>query len=208
MNVAVIMFYDEKIKEYGELTYFINKKYCEKFNLQIIVSNTPIYTNRHPAWERLPLILENIRNFDYLIWIDADAFFYNNIDNIVDVIKKNSEYNFIFSNDKDNKNINTGFFIIKNTAYSIYFITIWAYDEEFYKNNPYPIYWDQGVLMDMYSKNILEIKSNCIIFDYGILQTFDIVSSNKPYVYHLAGKKFITRCKEIKEYINNIDSYI
>ena len=71
------MFYDDTIKNYGELTYEINKKYCEKYNLDIIVSNEKKYENRPPAWEKLPLLLEHISNYDYVIWIDADAFFYS-----------------------------------------------------------------------------------------------------------------------------------
>ena len=66
MKVCVLMFYDDNIKSYGEINYKINKKYCEKYNLDIILSNEKKYNNRHSAWERLPLLLDNIMNYDYL----------------------------------------------------------------------------------------------------------------------------------------------
>lgn len=75
MKVCVIMFYDEKIKDYAETNFEINKMYCEKYNIDIIKSNLKTYTDRHVAWERLPLILKHIKNYDYLIWVDADSFF-------------------------------------------------------------------------------------------------------------------------------------
>ena len=119
MNICVIMFYDDKIKSYGNINYKINKLYCEKYNLKIILSNEKKYSNRHSAWERLPLLINNILNFDYLIWIDADAFFYNDANNIVNIINNNSNVNFIFSNDIGNKNINSGFFIIQFFSFII-----------------------------------------------------------------------------------------
>lgn len=191
MRVCLIMFYDDAIKNYGDINYAINKKYCEKYKLDIILSNNKQYTNRHSAWERLPLLLDNIENYDYLIWIDADAFLYNDAINIIDIIKDNIDYNFIFSNDIGNSNINTGIFIIKNCEYSINFLKKWAYDEELYLNNPYPGWWDQGVLIDMVNKNMLDIKNNSVTIDYGILQHFyeDELASFKPLVFHTAGRR-------------------
>lgn len=205
MKVGVLMFYDENVKSYADINYFINKQYCAKYNLELIVSNTHSYSNRHPAWERLPFLLNNILNYDYLIWIDADAFFYNDVNNICDIITQHADYNFIFSNDIGDNNINTGIFIVKNNQYSIDFLTKWAYDEELYNNNPYPAWWDQGVLIDMYNKNILQIQTNSIRLSYGILQHFDEhelnTFPNKPYVYHLAGKDAGVRYAVSNQYL-------
>ena len=200
------MFYDDNIKSYGKINYEINKKYCEKYNLEIILSNNKKVDNRHPAWERLPLLLDNISNFDYLIWIDADAFFYNDANNILDIITDNNNVNFIFSNDIGNNNINTGVLIVKNSQYSIDFLNRWLYDEDLYKNNPYPYWWDQGVLIDMFNKNILNIKQNSLQFEYGVLQHFHGNDKliNKTYIFHLAGRDKTTRYKESKKYFDKL----
>jgi len=39
MKIGVVMFYDDNIKIYGDINHTINKKYCEKYNLTLIVSN-------------------------------------------------------------------------------------------------------------------------------------------------------------------------
>jgi hypothetical protein len=203
------MFYDDTIKEYGDINYEINKLYCEKYNLEIIVTNERLQTDRHPAWERLSHILKYIENYDYLIWIDADAFFYNNANDITELISQyeNTNINFIFSNDIGNNNVNTGFFIVKNSEYSINFINKWNSDEELYNNNPHPYWWDQGVLIYMIQNNVLDIQSNCIFYKYGILQhfrhnelkTFQI----KPYVFHMAGQSNDKRVIISNNYYNH-----
>ena len=207
MNICVIMFYDDNIKGYGDINYIINKLYCEKYNLKLILSNEKKYSDRHSAWERLPLLLENISKFDYLIWIDADAIFYNDANNIVDIINNNKNVNFIFSNDMGNRNINTGVFIVKNSQYSIDFLTRWAYDEELYKNNPYPVWWDQGVLISMFDNNVLDIQQNSIHLEYGVLQHFgENDKQDKTYIFHMAGRDHYTRYELSRNYFNNLHS--
>jgi asparagine synthase (glutamine-hydrolysing) len=210
LNVGLLMFYDDTIKEYGDINYRINKKYCEKYNIELIVSHEKSYKDRHPAWERLPLILKYIEKYDYLIWIDADAFFYKDAGNIIDIIEKNANIPFLFSKDvaiiidRKEENINTGLFIIKNVPYSIEFLKLWAYDDNFYNNNPYPYWWDQGVFVFMYDNNILDIKNNSLCFNYGILQHFYNYELDnftvKPFVWHLAGNEKEKRIEVSNEY--------
>lgn len=208
MNICVLMFYDDKIKEYSDINFQINKLYCEKYNLNLLVSHKKIYKDRHSAWERLPLILEHIKNYEYVIWIDADAFFYIDSDNIKDIIEANPDKNFIFSNDRRNDHVNSGFFIVKNCEYCINFLNKWAYDKELYKNNPHKEWWDQGVLIDMINKNIFDIKNNSKFYDFGILQHFtdeDLkIFSKKPFIRHSAGKSTKYRVKVSNDYLKLI----
>jgi hypothetical protein len=51
------MWYDETIASYSDINYEINKIYCDKNNIELIRCNERRYSNRHPAWERIPLIL-------------------------------------------------------------------------------------------------------------------------------------------------------
>ena len=197
------MFYNDAIKEYGDITYKINKEYCEKYNLELILSKKQVYRARHPAWERLPLILNNLPKYDYLIWIDADAFFYRDAKDITEIIHTYPKANFIFSRDKDNKAINSGFFIVKNDEYSLMFLRKWAYDEKLYRNNTKPYWWDQGVLNDMVDKDLLTISKNSVCLDYGFFQHFfedDLLTMPKPYIYHLAGRSHADRVSFCKEY--------
>ncbi len=201
-KIGMCMFYDEPIKSYGELNYKINKMYCDKYNIDLILSCEKKYSNRHSAWERLPLLLDNIDKYDYLMWIDADAFFFNHSPDIFDIIDKHKDKNFIFSKDTGNININTGFFIVKNCDYCRQFLRIWAYDETIYKNNTFPYWWDQGVLINIYDQNLLNIKNHSVRLDYGFIQCFE--RKEDALIYHLAGKSSDVRYNTSKKYLEDI----
>ena len=205
MKFCIFMWYDDIASIYGDINFNINKAYCDKNNIPLFRCNKRRHSDRHPAWERIPLILEYIKDYDYIMWIDADAHFYLNSPNIINLINDNNNYNFIFSKDISVA-INTGCFIVKNTDYSIDFLKKWGYDDELYKNNNYPYWWDNGVILDMLATNVLDIKNNCLILDYGVLQHFHGNENfpNKPFIFHLAGRSQEIRVKHSMTYLNNL----
>lgn len=207
MKFCILMWYNSIISSYGDINYKINKAYCDKYNIDLIRCNEIRHSKRHPAWERIPLILKYINNYDYVMWIDADAHFYIDSNNIINFINKYNTYDIIFSKDIKVK-INTGCFIVKNTQYSIDFLTKWGYDDDLYVNNNFPLWWDNGVILDMYDNNILDIQNNSIIIDYGILQHFRFYElkeiKNKPFIFHLAAKDSNFRRIHSLNYMNYI----
>ncbi len=205
MKVCVAMFYDEPIKIYADTFYNVNKMYCDKYNIDIVVSHEKKYTNRKSHWERLPLIISILPDYDYVIWIDADAYF--NLDyNILDIIKKHNDINFIFSKDRgsfQDKNgpfsINTGVFIVKNSEYSIIFLQKWAYDEVIFDYVVNKNRWnDQEALLYMLENNTLNIQEHSILLQYGLLQRFK--NKHETYVHHLAGRDNRVKLSICNEY--------
>lgn len=157
--------------------------------------------------------MNNLENYDYVIWIYADAYFNYDSENIIELIEKTPDKNFIFSNDKRNDHVNSGFFIVKNTEYSINLIKLWGFNNNLYKNNPKPEWWDQGVLIYIINKNLLDIKNNCIIYDYGFLQyfkedelnIFNLKYNKIPFVHHQAGKNTKYRVNISKKYLDKLN---
>ena len=163
MKICVCMYYDSNIKEFADINYKINERYCSKYGYDIIKSDVRIYKDRTPHWERLPLILKIISKYDYVIWIDSDAFFSNEAGPVINLIEKYKKYDLIFSSDKNYySHINSGVFIVKNSDYSKQFLKKWAYDPNLYeyatsiKNN----WHDQNALLYMLDNNVLKIKEN------------------------------------------------
>ena len=214
MKLCIFMWYDENVSNYGHLNYLINKVYCDKYNIDLICCNKRRVPEKLPHFERVPLLLEYIHNYDYVMWIDSDAHFYIDSENIIDFINKYSSYNVIFSQDFPNHGIiNSGVFIVKNTQYSIDFLNRWCYDEELYVNRTNKNWHDQSVVIDMYTTNILDIRNNSIIINYGILQHFSMNRSphlKKPFIIHLAGTNRDDRIKHSIEYFkqNRIDKLL
>ena len=112
------MWYDGKFKSYGDNCYKINKVYCDKYGYDLIKSSDRFYKTRSCHWERYPFILKHINNYDYIVWIDSDAFFYNISPPITDLINKYKK-EIIFGEDEIKFNppaINTGVAVFKNTG--------------------------------------------------------------------------------------------
>ena len=64
-KIAICMWYDDAIKEYGDIAKKKNQKYCDINGYDLIFSNKKNLMDRHPAWERLPLLLETLKTNKY-----------------------------------------------------------------------------------------------------------------------------------------------
>ena len=166
-KIAIITWYNDKIKEYADKFSLINKKYCDKNNYDYIVGHKEyIKKGRSPAYNKIPYILDilNTNKYDYVIWIDADAHFRK--DEKIEKYITNED--FIFCGDLTCP-INTGFIICKNTDYTKQFLDYWI---NIKVKNPNPEWWEQGFLKHIYNNNLLDIKSHCKIIPHGELQDF------------------------------------
>jgi len=222
MKIAVLMWYDDKFKSYGDNCYKINKVYCDKYGYDLIKSSKKSYKTRSGHWERYPFILKHIEEYDYVVWIDADAFFYHVSPPITDLISKYKK-EIIFSEDDNKLNppaINTGVAIFKNTKRVINILKKWAYSNELKdkycglvitdgylcpKTN-----WieDQALVRGYYQDNVDDIRKISEILPYRKLQHYhmyerDILFKLKtlPYIFHFAGRHE-ARYKESKKYLD------
>ena len=62
--------------------------------------------------------------------------------------------------------------------------------------------------MEIWQKNILDIKNNSIIIDYGVIQHFYDYElgkySEKPFIIHLAGQTLENRYNHSLDYFNKM----
>jgi hypothetical protein len=234
MNIAVLTWYDDAIKNWADKFYEINELYCSKHGYTLIKSSeraAPPPRSLH--WEKLPLILQHIKEYDYVVWIDADAYFYTDAAPLEDLITS-SKKDIILSGDRENicpPHINSGFFILKNTKKVIEILTKWAFSDELrhkYLNltadaqldgqgrwcGPDDWVEDQAVIRGYVKDNIDNINEITKVFDYPILQHFherELATLNRyniyPYVHHLAGicDKPEYRLEIAEKYLANLD---
>ena len=215
-KLCIVMWYNSAIQEYADINFEINKVYCSIHGYDIVRSHHKTYQDRPAQWERLPLILEYLKYYDYVMYIDSDAHFYVDGSDIMGIIKQNLDKAFIFSGDINQKydfELNSGVLIVKNCPKSIQILTEWAYSIDFYNkrfgyyyNDKYYLYNDQGVLQHMYWCNYANIVENSIVLPYGILQHFssDEKFQQQPYIFHMAGSNKKQRISNSKKYWNKI----
>jgi hypothetical protein len=210
-NIAVCMWYDKNIEEYGNISRKINQIYCDKNNYDLIFSNNRLLPDRHPSWECIPLLLNtlNENKYDYIIWIDADACFnLKSRKNIENIIYKYKNKDIIFSGDYNNNIINAGIIILKNSNISKQFclnIINSKNNKECYKHFNKSD-WEQSCIIELYNKNIDNIKNVSVIMPYKILQIFPHLHkkhNKNSIILHYAGTDKKKRIEELnKIYIN------
>jgi len=138
MKIALLQFYTNNIS-YGLYSEAINKKYCEEKGYTYICDKDDtkirsISENRSLHWCKIKIVKELLDNndFDYVLFLDADAIISDFNQNIEDFIDDN--YNIIFAEDVgSHSSMNTGVFLIKNNEWSKNFLNVWWESGETYK---------------------------------------------------------------------------
>ena len=226
MKIAVLMWYDRGIEEYANNFFEINKLYCTKNNYALIKSNRRTYQDRRQTWERFPLLLRHIEEYDYVVWIDADAFFYYSappLEEIINLYKKD----ILLSQDHETfitpDTINAGVFILKNTPPVIKLLKEWVHNDElklkfqaegrslgFGGTNDNWIE-DQSIIRGCLRNNIHDMKDITAVIPYMKLQHFhqaeiEILKENgiMPLIYHAAGKSPSYRYYISKVYLDKL----
>lgn len=213
-KIGVFTWYDSKYKNFGDIFYQINKKYCDLNNYDYIKCNKKRVEyicikncfgycfTKH--WERYALLESYLdKGYDYLVWIDSDAHFYINSPPLENFIEHNKDKTFILSGDYDRYDndyinnitrgiINSGFFIVKNNDKAKYFL------KEIYTNLDWlekksNRWHDQATIRYIYDNNIDNFKNISTIIPYPTFMSFP---KCETFYQPLSSKVFI-------EYIKN-----
>lgn len=212
-KIGIVSWSDEQISNYANLSEKINKKYCIENNIDYIHSHKRYFKDRTPHWEKVNLVLNTLKTnqYEYVMWIDADAHFNLNVKykKLLQYLDDNKKTDIIFAADekKSNRPICTGVFIVKNTDYSKNILDKWKNNKEcihLYKTH----FHEQECITDMYNKNFLNLKSHSVIIPHEQLQIFPQQwedSNNTSIILHYAGWPSDYKIKQLKQYITNFN---
>ena len=123
MKICVFMYFTPDYT-IGYRTEKINKQYCEKhgYDFKVLHNIHPSTRNLHAAWSKLPHMCDVMDDcdYDYVVWIDGDAFFCNHDKKIEDWITPKDITVGIDPGDYvegQDFRVNTGFMIVKKTEW-------------------------------------------------------------------------------------------
>ena len=141
-KIAFVYLYTLNISDYASHSIKNLTDYVIKQGYTLIIYDKIIESNVYPCWNKVLAILANLKNYDYVVWFDADAIISNRNKRIEDFINLQPDKDLLLCFDcvKDRECINSGVMIIANTdwAYNL-FVKTW--------NNPIPHHHnDQRVL--------------------------------------------------------------
>lgn len=146
-KILILSSYDTKYKNIGlgQLSDIKNKEYADKhdYSYECRCEDSSI----HYFFYKFHLVKEKLPLYDYILWIDSDAFIVNHSKTIQDFIS--DDPNKIITLVIDQENINTGVFIIKNHPVSFEILnSVITYGPTM--NHPLP---DAFVLRNIFDNN-------------------------------------------------------
>lgn len=124
MNIGIFTHFDNNFKEVGNITYPILQKYAEKhgYHAHCITERN---SDRHPVWDKVKIIRDNLDKYDWLMYVDADTLITNHTIKLEDII--DDSFDLIIS--RDVNDINSGVFFIKSSEWSKkYLDDVWGID--------------------------------------------------------------------------------
>ena len=226
VNLKIVTSHDDNYKDIGNITTKSMHKYADKFNLNFEFLDMPD-SGRVQTWNKILQIKNEIlkRENDYIMWVDADAFFPNDAKNILSVIDNkyeiylSSHYCSVFkgSNYKNTilttNRINCGVMIFKVSNFCLEFLEkVWSKKE--YINH---FWYEQAAIMDLVglkadiTGNLNDNKGNDFYLnkikflskEWNSIPSFGAISSEsiRPSIIHLAGIENDERIKLLNDYI-------
>ena len=119
MNIAIVQAYDNNIKEYAEYSRLLNAIYAAQknykyicFESDLVPAYMSVYYNKIIA---INDVFENDKSIEWVLYLDSDAVITNSAYNIEDIIARHQDKEIIIAKD-NNKIMNNGVFLIKNTV--------------------------------------------------------------------------------------------
>jgi hypothetical protein len=201
------------IDTYAKYSIKINKKYAIKNNYDFRIIDKPYDNKVTHAWQKIPAFIELLNEgYDYVMYIDSDAIFYNKSIKIEDIISKYNN-DIIICSDQGNSNglykVNGGSLIVKNTDESKKLLQQW-WDLR-YKYNVFA--FEQHAMSDIVENKLENINNKIIsvapetefnsvyseILEY--LNNYKI-NKYKRFVLHLMATNDLKR-EEVLRFINN-----
>ena len=215
--VYTVSFGDPK-PEYVKLSCQINSEYCASHGYDFKEFELDASFERHPAWGRVWFLKEEISNYDYMFYIDGDAFFCNQAKNLNSIIGYLDEPEVcgVFARDQMLENAvfhseqpNAGSFLFSNQTLGKKLADAWwdvptsNYEGTFYDSNRYldnqdtlhhhP--YEQLALWFLWRENTLNFR---FVRNYKELNGL-----NGEFVRHLIKVPDLERARIMSGYINN-----
>lgn len=230
MNIIVSQFYTPNVS-YGQYAENINRKYCEangytyfvEKDKNKIMSKIP---GRSFTWYKPHLIQEVLDTYpdcDYVLFIDIDAIFCNNVRKIEEFIS--NDFSVLMTHDYGPSLVNAGVILLKNDNYTKTFLKEWwdiceeypQYKEGLWHDQTCIGLWHQRQsdsskfkIIDYSDFNSREYDEKRFIFhafSYGMLpnRTIDLIHNNK---FNIEISKNVKNLDELGKYYSTDKQYI
>lgn len=201
-KICICMYYTKNVKSYSKLAEQINRSYALKHGYDFKVFYKRL-SKRSPQWDKVMYVLGLLttEKYDYVFWIDSDAYFNLQDKSLTDVIQVDDDHDLYICSDLENGGhctVNTGTFLIKNTSWSKNLLTSWWSHPDAYMYY-YRRLHEQSILDIIVRSGEKRIKIYPAEKFNSIYSNLDQIDSN--FIVHLMARSNNIRIDKMKKYI-------
>lgn len=189
---AVVMLYTKNFSHvccYSEANILA---YCKKHGYTAYVYRDSM-TESHPTWNKPLVLLDNIKEHEYIMWIDSDAIFTNFDISLEDITNKAPDRDLLLCSDIGGWKFNAGVQIWKNTEWSLNTLRKWWNMEHVGHMQG----GDQTQLIKL-TTNYDPNYDHHVIFDQTVFNCHPKVHREGMYIIHMMGMSGDERIKTFK----------
>lgn len=203
IKIKIISAYtkSEPYMSMSDMTFPFIENYCVKRGLDCERYDLT-GSERDPVFMKIPLIIENLKKYDYVIWVDSDAIIINTEFDIGDLVS--SGRNLYIS--KDFYGVNAGVMIWRKCGFSENMLNkIWnSYNQ--YRNHSWK---EQKALIDLLDSNYLSAKENVEYVPQKKLNAYDYsLYGVKHSIGQYDSKSFLIHFPGLPNRIKTISKYL
>ena len=182
--LALVTYATRDILSYAAYSLSVNTVFASLHNYPYFIMSPETgseYDSFDQRWNRVNILLEGLAgsnnflaDFEYIIWFDADLIFLDFQFKFEELIAKHHNMDIIISSEKHSETglANTGCFIIKNSLWSINFLSEWWND------------FDHSIAHDqIFFSELLKVMQPGIIDHVLILPIRELNSEPPPYLH-------------------------
>jgi hypothetical protein len=137
MKLCVLTSYDRIYIPVREITGPVNQKYCESHGYEFLIHPCEKKTWPEKVWEKIPLLLENLAYYDWVMWLDSDAIIMNHSIRLERIISMVQDWDDLIIS-CDEHGLNSAVFLIRNSGWSHEFLKRVDAKKDEYLSHRYP----------------------------------------------------------------------
>jgi hypothetical protein len=118
LKICVVTLYTDEIAAYGRLGAANKERYAQRHGYTSVTYTQSFDPGRPPAFSKLTAIGNHLEAHDWVFWTDADSLVMNPATRLESIIRHAKDQDMILTWDKGGAPVNTGQWLVRNTAWS------------------------------------------------------------------------------------------
>jgi len=196
MKIAIAQLYTPNYDSWSPTVINNTKSYCDAQAYQFFHKRIQYPKDRHPAWYRIPFIIDIFEkeDVDWVFWSDIDSLIMNHSIRIEDFLKDDKDLVIAsqgrgrYCGERCLHVLNTGQFFIKNTEWSRELLKLWW---EWGEKNPkylWDVWWDNDAMNYFWKKNILDFSTKVDVeYVTSKFNSFYNKYTEGDFIFHFTG---------------------